>query len=85
MAVNPVVSTVGYVLPGIISGGAVTAIVLSLPTVGPLLYRALLSEDMFLAGTLVMLLSFLTIVGTFISDLLLVWLDPRIRFERTSR
>ena len=85
VAVNPVVSTVGYVLPGIISGGAVTAIVLSLPTVGPLLYRALLSDDMFLAGTLVMLLSFLTIVGTFISDLLLVWLDPRIRFERTSR
>ncbi len=85
VALNPVISTVGYVLPGIISGGAITAIVLSLPTVGPLLYRALLSQDMYLAGTLVMLLSFLTIVGTFISDLLLVWLDPRIRFERTGR
>jgi peptide/nickel transport system permease protein len=84
MAVNPVVSTVGWVLPGLISGGAITAIVLSLPTVGPLLFRALLSEDMYLAGTLVLLLSCLTIIGTFLSDILLVILDPRIRMEKSE-
>lgn len=82
VAINPVVSTVGWVLPGLVSGGAIVAIVLSLPTVGPLLYRALLSEDMYLAGTLVMFLGLLTIVGTFVSDLLLMVVDPRIRFER---
>ena len=85
VAVNPVLSTVSWVLPGIISSGAITAIVLSLPTIGPFLFNALMSEDMYPAGTIVMLLCFLTIVGTFVSDLLLVWLDPRIRFERTSR
>ena len=83
VAVNPVVSTVGWVLPGLVSGGAITAIVLSLPTVGPLLFRALLSEDMYLAGTLILLLSGLTIIGTFISDMLLVILDPRIRMEKS--
>ena len=83
VAVNPVVSTVGWVLPGLVSGGAITAIVLSLPTVGPLLFRALLSEDMYLAGTLILLLSGLTITGTFISDMLLVILDPRIRMEKS--
>ena len=85
VAVNPVISTVGWVLPGLVSGGAITAIVLSLPTVGPLLFRALLSEDMYLAGTLVLLLSFLTIIGTLISDVLLVILDPRIRMERSAQ
>ena len=55
------------------------------PTVGPLLYRALLSQDMYLAGSLLMLLCALTLVGTFVSDILLVWLDPRIRFEGGSR
>ncbi len=82
VAINPVVSTVGWVLPGLVSGGAIVAIVLSLPTVGPLLYRALLSEDMYLAGTLVLFLGVLTIVGTFISDLLLMVVDPRIRLDR---
>ena len=81
VAINPVVSTVGWVLPGLVSGGAIVAIVLSLPTVGPLLYRALLSEDMFLAGTLVLFLGVLTIVGTFVSDLLLMVVDPRIRLD----
>ena len=85
VAVNPVISTIGWILPGLISGGTIVAIVLSLPTVGPLLYRALLSQDMYLAGSLLMLLCALTIVGTFISDILLVWLDPRIRFEGGSR
>lgn len=83
VAINPVVSTVGWVLPGLVSGGTIVAIVLSLPTVGPLLYRALMSEDMYLAGTMVLFLGLLTIVGTFISDMLLMVVDPRIRFERS--
>ena len=82
VAINPVVSTIGWVLPGLVSGGTIVSIVLSLPTVGPLLYSALMSEDMYLAGTLVMFLGLLTIVGTFISDMLLMVVDPRIRFER---
>ncbi len=84
VAINPVVSTVGWVLPGLVSGGTIVAIVLSLPTVGPLLYRALMSEDMYLAGTMVMFLGLLTIIGTFISDMLLMVVDPRIRFERSK-
>ena len=81
IALNPIISTVGYLLPAIISGAALTAIVLNLPTIGPLLLRALLSQDMFLAGGIIMLLSALGLIGTLISDLLLVALDPRIRFE----
>ena len=84
LALNPVVSTVGWTLPFIVSGETITAVVLSLPTMGPLLLKALLDQDMHLAGSAVMFLSFLTIVGTFISDVLLVSLDPRIRFERAS-
>ncbi len=83
VAINPVVSTVGWVLPGLVSGGTIVAIVLSLPTVGPLLYRSLMSEDMYLAGTLVLFLGLLTIIGTFVSDMLLMVVDPRIRFERS--
>jgi len=82
VAVNPIISTVGWVLPGIVSGGTITAIVLSLPTVGPLLLTALMSEDMYLAGTMVMFLGFLTVLGTFVSDLLLVFIDPRIKYEK---
>lgn len=85
VAINPVISTIGWVLPGLVSGGTIVAIVLSLPTVGPLLFRALLSQDMYLAGSLLMLLCALTIVGTFISDILLVLLDPRIRMEGGNR
>ena len=84
LALNPVVSTVGWTLPFIVSGETITAVVLSLPTMGPLLLKALLDQDMHLAGSAVMFLSFLTIVGTFMSDVLLVSLDPRIRFERAS-
>ena len=60
----------------IVSGDAITALVLSLPTVGPLLFRALLTEDMYLAGTIVMFLCFLTIIGMFVSDLVLAVIDP---------
>ena len=84
VAVNPVISTISWVLPSIVSGGAITAIVLSLPTLGPLLFTALLSQDMYPAGAILLLLSLLTIIGTFLSDLLLVWLDPRIKLERPA-
>jgi peptide/nickel transport system permease protein len=80
-ALNPFVSTVGWVLPELVSGEAIVAIVLSLPTTGPILLRALLQQDMYLAGSFIMMLSTLTVVGTLVSDLLLAWLDPRIRLE----
>ena len=82
VAINPIISTIGWILPGIISGATITAMVLSLPTTGPLLFQALLSQDMFLSATILMLLSFLTVVGTFISDIFLALLDPRIRFSK---
>ncbi len=82
VAINPIISTVGWILPGIISGGTITAIVLSLPTTGPLLLEALLIQDMYLAGSFIMILAALTVIGTLISDILLVWIDPRIRLER---
>lgn len=80
VAINPLVSTIGWTLPELVSGIAITAVVLNLPTTGPLLLSALLSQDMQLAGTFIMLLSSLTVVGTLLSDILLAWVDPRIRF-----
>ena len=81
LSVNPIVSTVGWALAGIVSGETITAIVLGLETTGPLLFRALLAQDMYLAGGITLLLTFLVVIGTFISDLLLVLIDPRIRYE----
>ena len=81
IAINPIVSGIGGVLPSLVSGEAITAIVLSLPTIGPLLLEALLGQDMFLAGSIVMLVSALGLIGTLISDILLVIVDPRIKFE----
>ena len=81
VALNPFVSTAGWALPELVSGATIVAVVLSLPTVGPLLLRALLSQDMYLAGAIILLISILTIIGTLISDILLAWLDPRIRYE----
>ncbi|MBT3345491.1 MAG: ABC transporter permease [Gemmatimonadetes bacterium] len=81
LAINPMISTIGWMLPTLISGSVIVSIVLSLPTTGPLLYEALTSQDMFLAGSFLMILSFLTMVGTLISDILLAWVDPRIRFD----
>lgn len=78
-ALNPFASTIGYLLPFVVSGSIVISVVLSLPTVGPVLLRALVAQDMFLAGAIVLLLGVLTVVGTFISDLILMWIDPRIR------
>ena len=82
IAINPIASTVGWQLPAIISGETITAIVLSLPTTGPILLTALRSQDMPLAGSILMVLSLLTIIGTLLSDILLVIVDPRIRFEK---
>jgi len=80
VALNPFVSTVGWVLPSLVSGATITAVVLNLPMTGPLLLRALISQDMYLAGSFILMLSALTVVGTLLSDLLLAWLDPRIRY-----
>ena len=84
VAINPIISTIGWTLPWLISGGTITSIVLGLPTTGPLLFQALLKQDMELAGSILMILSFLTVIGTFISDILLVLLDPRIRYEKSA-
>jgi peptide/nickel transport system permease protein len=78
-ALNPFASTVGYIFPFIVSGSIIVSLVLSLPTVGPLLFKALIAQDLFLAGTILLLLAVMTVIGTFISDLLLMWIDPRIR------
>jgi peptide/nickel transport system permease protein len=80
IALNPFVSAIGWVLPELISGVTITAIVLNLPMMGPLLLRALTVQDMYLAGSIILLLGVLTLIGMLISDLLLAVLDPRIRF-----
>jgi len=81
IAINPFISTVGWLLPHLISGAAITSIVLSLPTTGPLLLESLRNQDMYLAGSFLMMLSTLTVVGTLLSDILLAIVDPRIRYE----
>ncbi len=81
MALNPFISDIGELLPHIISGAVIVAVVLNLPTTGKMLYEALLSLDMYLAGSFLMVLSLLTVLGMLVSDLALAWLDPRIRLE----
>jgi peptide/nickel transport system permease protein len=81
MALNPLVSTLGYLLPVLMSGSVIVSVVLGLPTEGPLLLRALLAEDMFVSATIVLLLGALTVLGTLLSDILLGVLDPRIRMN----
>jgi peptide/nickel transport system permease protein len=83
VALNPIASTIGWELPYIVSGGLIVELVLNLPTVGPMFYSALISQDIYLSSSLLLILSTLTVIGTFISDILLVIVDPRIRF--TSR
>jgi len=85
LALNPFVSGIGNLFPQLVSGGAIVAMVLSLPTVGPLLLTALFTEDAYLAASMLMVLSLLGVFGTLVSDLLLLWLDPRIRFKGGSR
>ncbi len=84
LALNPFVSGLGTLFPQLVSGGAIVALILSLPTIGPMLLKALQMEDMYLAGSMLMLLSLLGIVGTLVSDLLLLALDPRIRMEEAG-
>lgn len=80
-ALNPFASNIAYLFPYLVSGSVIISIVLGLPTVGPLLVKALLAKDMFLAGSIVLMLGVLTVVGTFISDLVLMWVDPRLRHQ----
>ncbi len=80
-ALNPFASNLAYQFPQLISGGIIISIVLGLPTVGPLLVKSLVAKDMFLAGTIVLLLGVLTVIGTFISDLVLMWVEPRLRHQ----
>ena len=84
LALNPLVSTIGWYLPLIFSGSVIVATVMNLPTIGPMLLRSLISQDMYLAGTIILIYMALAVVGTLISDILLVWLDPRIRMEKTG-
>jgi len=81
VALNPFVSTVGWTLPNLVSGSVIVSVVLNLPMTGPLLLGALQSQDMYLAGTFLLMLSILTVIGTLVSDVLLVLLDPRIRVQ----
>jgi peptide/nickel transport system permease protein len=79
MALNPFIADIGNLLPQVVSGAAIVSVVLSLPTTGPMLLTALQSQDMYLAGSFLMFLSVLTVIGMFLSDLALAALDPRIR------
>lgn len=83
-ALNPFVSTLGWTLPQLVSGSTIIAVVLNLPMTGPMLLTALTSQDMYLAGSFIFILSILTVVGTLVSDILLAWLDPRIRLSLNS-
>jgi peptide/nickel transport system permease protein len=85
MSLNPFISDIGSLLPQVISGAAIVSVVLNLPTTGPMLLDALKSQDMYLAGSFLMFLAALTVVGVLVSDLLLAMLDPRIRFQGGSR
>jgi peptide/nickel transport system permease protein len=80
-ALNPFASSIGYLFPYLVSGSIIVSLVLGLPTVGPLLLQALVAQDMFLAGTIVLLLGIMTVIGTLVSDLLLMWIEPRIRLQ----
>lgn len=82
IALNPLVSTVGYLLPYLVSGSTIVSVVLNLPTTGPLFLQALQQQDMYLAGSFLLMLSFLTLTGTLLSDILLAWVDPRVRYGK---
>lgn len=85
LALNPVFSTIGWLLPAIFAGEVLISIVLSVPSIGPLLLRATLAQDMYLTGSIVLILSALTIIGSLISDIYLAWADPRIRYGGLSK
>jgi len=81
IAINPFISTIGWMLPALIAGEVITSVVLDLPTTGPLLLESLMNQDMYLAGSFLLMLSVLTVLGTLISDILLAVADPRIQYE----
>jgi peptide/nickel transport system permease protein len=85
MALNPFISDIGSLLPQVISGAAIVSVVMSLPTTGPMLLSALRSQDMYLAGSFLMFMASLTVIGVFVSDLALALLDPRIRLQAGRR
>ena len=82
-ALNPFVSTLGWTIPRLVSGSTIVAVVLNLPLTGPMMLQALVSQDMYLAGSFILILSVLTVIGTLVSDVLLAWLDPRIRLSKS--
>lgn len=82
VALNPIISTAGWLIPAVFSGQVIVSIVMNIPDMGPLLYQALLRQDTYLAGSVVLILSALTILGTLLSDVALALLDPRIRLEK---
>ena len=79
IAINPWASTIGWLLPSLVSGEVLVSLVIGLPTLGPVLLEALLAQDLFLASSIIMILSTLTVIGTLVSDIVLAWVDPRIR------
>jgi peptide/nickel transport system permease protein len=81
VALNPFVSTAGFALPGLINGATIVGVVLSLPIYAPLLLHALQSQDMYLAGAFILIIATLTVIGVLISDIILAWIDPRIRYS----
>jgi peptide/nickel transport system permease protein len=83
LAINPLASTIGWYLPELFSGSLIVATVMNLQNIGPLLLRSLINQDMYLAGSILLIYCFLAIIGTLISDILLAWLDPRIRMEKS--
>lgn len=84
MALNPFIADIGNLIPQIVSGSVIVSAVMSLQTTGPLLLQALQSQDMYLAGSFLMFLALLTVIGMFVSDVLLAMLDPRIRLAGTA-
>lgn len=84
MALNPIISNIGTLLPSIVSGSTIVAIVLGLPMTGPLLLRSIIAQDTYVAAGILMMLSVFTILGVLLSDILLAWLDPRIRLEKSN-
>jgi peptide/nickel transport system permease protein len=81
LAFNPIISMTAYILPFLVSGSVIVSVVLNLPTVGPVLLRSLLSQDMFLAGSIILMIGVMTVIGTLLSDILLALVDPRVRLQ----
>jgi peptide/nickel transport system permease protein len=82
MALNPFVSQLGFTFPYLVSGSMILSVVMNLPITGPMLLQALQSQDMYLAGSIIMIIGLMTVVGVLISDILLAVLDPRIRYQK---